>query len=449
MNSFIQDIGVTFKATAIFFLLHILIAIAGMQYGGVMKLQALLVFLIGCRGSLRGEKMVVLCAVSYIAGAEVLWRITGASIFWEFGKYAIAGIFILDILQRRERGRPTISLILYFLLLLPAILWTTSVHFEQWRKIVSFNISGPLALFVCGLGFSKVSFSKKDLQKFFTWFLAPVVSVAFITLRGIRATQELVWGTTSSKVASGGFGPNQVSSILGFGVFLCIVIILLQKNKLNFNIMFLMLCFWLFVQAILTFSRGGVIQTVLSLGVFFIFLFKQKGGKNFIPITFLGLFLTVVAIYYIIPKLDSFTGGALKRRYTEKEKIGDIEVYETTGRMEIIYSDMKAFQSSFLGIGLGNSPDWHAKDLGVRKAPHTEWTRMLAEHGMLGLFSIFVLLSWIVERCKKQKDPLYKALVISFAVSGCFYMVHGAMRLALSGLLIGFLGSEAKESEEE
>jgi hypothetical protein len=51
---------------------------------------------------------------AYITGAEILWRMTGAGVFWEFGKYAIVAVFLLAML-RTGRLRAPIPPILFLL----------------------------------------------------------------------------------------------------------------------------------------------------------------------------------------------------------------------------------------------------------------------------------------------------------------------------------------------
>src|SRR2546430_7771451 len=44
----------------------------------------------------------VVYAAAYIAGSEVLWRMCGAAVFWESGKYAVILIFAIALARRSE-----------------------------------------------------------------------------------------------------------------------------------------------------------------------------------------------------------------------------------------------------------------------------------------------------------------------------------------------------------
>src|ERR1700733_3146201 len=39
--------------------------------------------------------------VAYFAGCEVLWRMTKAEVFWEFGKYSIVAVLLVALLRIR------------------------------------------------------------------------------------------------------------------------------------------------------------------------------------------------------------------------------------------------------------------------------------------------------------------------------------------------------------
>jgi len=61
--------------------------------GAVQALVALLAGLV-LAASTRSPQRVAYVA-AYVAGAQVLWRMTHTPIFWEFGKYAIALMFFM------------------------------------------------------------------------------------------------------------------------------------------------------------------------------------------------------------------------------------------------------------------------------------------------------------------------------------------------------------------
>src|SRR5688500_16967369 len=107
-------------ALILFFGAHAPLALLMQRYTDLATIHAVATLVIGLwwavsRG--RPDRGLYVCA--YITGAEVLWRMVGANVFWEFGKYSVAAVFIVGILRER-RLRPPIPILIYFLLLLPS-----------------------------------------------------------------------------------------------------------------------------------------------------------------------------------------------------------------------------------------------------------------------------------------------------------------------------------------
>lgn len=443
-------VGISPEATLLFFIAHIFIALFVRTSTTFSTIYALTVFLVGVMATLTRRSILIVSMVAYITGAEVLFRMTGAGVFWEFGKYATSAILILALLTRRERKRWPWYFILYFILLLPAILKTPYISWTQWRIIVSYIMSGPLSICICGLYFSGLSFDKSDLRRIFSWFIAPIICVTVVVLLGVRqaAATGIEWAPFSLKLTSGGFGPNQVCSILGLGAYSAAAVCILAKGKRIFKIIFIPVIIWFLSHAILTFSRGGVLGSTIPFLVFLVFMVKSK--KNRLFTLCLGIFLVTLNHYYIIPKLDQFTKGMLFVRYAGREQIGKIKVIHTTGRVDYMLADIQAFKDNFLsGVGVGNSMEVHYKITGIAASPHTEWTRTLAEHGVLGLLSLIFLWAWFLKRYRSLTGPVSKAIVISLILAIIIYMGHSATRLIVPAFLIGLLSADLKPVELE
>jgi hypothetical protein len=83
----------------------------------------------------------------------------------------------------------------------------------------------------------------------------------------------------SNFATSGGYGPNQVSTALGLGVFVLLYHFLTRQRL--FQIKFVdeaLLLFFVF-RGLLTFSRGGVMVPVLAMLVFYYILQKHKNFR--------------------------------------------------------------------------------------------------------------------------------------------------------------------------
>ena len=145
-------------------------------------------------------------------------------------------------------------------------------------------------------------------------------------------------------------------------------------------------------------------------------------------ILLIGLSFFILTYFFILPFLETFTAGSLQQRYS---------TLETTGRDKIVLSDLVTFiQEPWLGVGPGQAKERHALYFRVSSA-HTEYSRMLAEHGLFGLLALIILLALAAERFIRRGSPFHKALSLSFTVWALLFLSHSAMRLAAAPFLFG------------
>ena len=82
--------------------------------------------------------------------------------------------------------------------------------------------------------------------------------------------------------------------------------------------------------------------------------------------------------------------------------------------------------------------DHHTKFGRREYRPHTEYSRLLAEHGMFGLVSLLMLavISWprFVRRRGRSSNTIYSAAFTAWALA---FMLYEAMRLAAVSFLFG------------
>jgi len=130
----------------------------------------------------------------------------------------------------------------------------------------------------------------------------------------------------------------------------------------------------------------------------------------------------------LFPALEQWTSGALGAR------LRDIE---PTGRIEIIQSDLEVFmENPVFGIGLGQSNYEHARYFRVSNT-HTEYSRMLAEHGIFGLISLLILAVVLGLKFLHKNEPVVKAVIVACLTWGLLFMAHSATRLVAPSFLIG------------
>ncbi|MEE4176613.1 MAG: hypothetical protein V2I46_03795, partial [Bacteroides sp.] len=205
--------------------LHVALALAMRSITLLATLHALIVFVIGAWKAITAEDIKdVVPVVAYITGAEVLWRMTRAGVFWEFGKYATIAILILALLKKRKIKGVGVP-ILFFIFLAPSILLTVDAFGlnERSRALISFNLSGPLAVSVCLLFFQQFKIKVSELQDWVWPMVYPILGVLTLAAYSTLTATEINFGTESVFITSGGFGPNQVSAALGLGALMLVM----------------------------------------------------------------------------------------------------------------------------------------------------------------------------------------------------------------------------------
>lgn len=391
--------------------------------------HALAVLIIGLQWSTsRRTAHRTILAAGYLTGAEVLWRMSGGAIVYEFGKYGCALLLLAAIPNLPGWRRPSQLALLYFVLLLPSILMTlqTIGASNEARRQISFNLSGPFALAVTAFVLSGCLSSTLNLRGVLVAILAPLVGTAAVVGRAVLDADHIQFNDGSNFVTSGGFGPNQVSAALGLGAFVCFFLALQTRGGL-WRWVYLGLSLQLIVQAVLTFSRGGVLNAVICtalLGVHF--LHHRKARVTLI----VGLVVIgALGTQIILPRLDQFTSGTLSQRY------GDLD---PSLRRDIAAHDWKIFRENpLLGVGPGIAKDHRRTAFNHEIAAHTEYTRMLAEHGIFGLAALASLGLLALTAYLRAPTMLTKAWVATLAGWSMLEMSHAAMRIAAISFLFG------------
>ena len=405
--------------------LNILLAIAFRYSQQLATLHALFVFVLGIWFVVhdRNPNRVVYL-LGYICGAEILWRMTEAHILWEYGKYASSAIALLAILRWRMKlkGAPLV----YFLFLIPSSLITLmDFPLGDARNSLSFNLSGPFSLMVGALLLSRFTFDRQKLLTLINCTVAPITGIAALAVYSISRSSYLVFTLNSNFATSGGFGPNQVSAVLGLGAVLCWVAVLIQTRESKQPFIHLLLLVWLISQAMITFSRGGVFNFIVAVPIGTIFLLKNNPSRSR---TVLAIALGVIVVAYIaFPYLNTFTGGMLQQRLTD---------LDPTGRNTLINEDLQIFmESPLFGVGPGQSSYYHSL-LSFAAASHTEYSRLFAEHGIFGILALFFLIGMVVKAFLDAPSAESRGIILIFALWGLAEMAHAAMRIqAISFLL--------------
>ena len=420
--------------------LHALLAIAMKELPILATAHAVVAFLVALywAASSRSAARVVI-GICYLAGAEVLWRMTSAAVFWEFGKYAICAVLLLWLLRNRPRKFNWLAL-LYIGLLMPSVILTLQAGFgfNRLRQVLSFNLSGPLSLVLCAFCLLEIRLSHVQTSRALLALIGPVAGVAALCLFGTATLPAgYEFGTESNFITSGGFGPNQVSATLGLGML--IAFLWMQRQKPMSARWWLAIALLLFFagESTFTFSRTGVWLGILTICVASFFLVRQSATRLAAVI---AAFLVFGCCYlFVFESLDSFTGGSLSERYTESN-LGN--------RVPIARGDLQlAIRNPLLGVGPGMAEYARRAIDGISEPCHTEFTRLLAEHGLAGLLALGALLAMAGSSLKRASSSWQQAWTGSLIAYSLLFMVVSGMRLAAPAVTIGLALLKLPEPE--
>lgn len=419
------------KTAIVLAVVHAILALVMKRFTAVSTAHAWGTLAVGLVWAARGKPTLKLaCFGAYVAGCDVLWRMTHAVAFWEMGKYVLIAVFLLAIQNQRPVRRTSFPLG-YFTLLLPAAFLTVgALDFGLLRRQLSFNLSGPLVLAVSAAYFSRMRLTHNDLQRVLLSFLVPVAAVWMLVATKIATEANITFISDSNSALSGGFGPNQVSSLLGCGAFVafCVAVFGGHSHDRAIRGGLLVVALLLGTQSALTFSRSGLYLAVAS-GLSAC-AFAARDSRRRTTLILSGVVVYLVATYVVAPRINAFTHGQLGKRFADTQ---------TTGRAELMKADLRVWQKHFvLGVGPGMATKARMEYWGNHTlAAHSELTRTLSEHGLLGLIALGWL-SWAVyHSVMRIRRVDSRAIVCGLATYGVLLMVSNSMRIALAGLLVG------------
>lgn len=291
---------------------------------------------------------------------------------------------------------------------------------------ITFNLGGPFLLAISYIYFSNIKYNKFQLVNLLYSILYPIIITLIYVILKIGDYPDIKFTPQSNIYTSGEYGPNQMSIYLSLGFILSLSIFFLEKKEIFNTFSLFTLSFSFIYQTILTFSRGGSFNAIFSL--FAGILFPVKNNKIRNTIFMFLIFISVLLIVYLIPKLVLFTEGVIEERYSD---------ISTTGRDQIILADIKIFlDHPIFGVGPGRSKEYHTFYY-KRTSPHTEFSRLLAEHGIFGLISGLLLISLILDIVKNSTDSEDKSLKMMLITWSIITMLHSATRLAVTTFILG------------
>ena len=402
------------------------------------KIYLLFILIIGIYiiYSSRNKNEEALYLASYLVGAEVFIRMSDGFLLYETGKYGIILFSLLGIIWGPVKQKTSISFLVYVLFLVIGIVFTQVPLGESLRKSIAFNLSGPISLGFFALYCYKRTITIIQLKELLFVCLLPVFSIISFVYFRTPDLEELVFQVSSNFSTSGNFGPNQVATIIGFGVFILSVFIF-TRVQLSLSI-FLDIIFLLYFtyRGLLTFSRGGMITAIFAFFIFVLFMLLYQ--KNTFIKVFKFLFITLILFLGIWLYTSDITGGMIDNRYSNKNATGIEKKDISAGRFQLFSAQLENFyESPILGIGVGNGK-YKRIESGKRitAASHNEITRLIEEHGLLGILALLILLVKPLQNIYFSTN-YQRAFLMSFYVFWFLTINHSAMRIAFPAFVYG------------
>ena len=411
-------------------LIHAAIALAVFVVPFLSKLYALLIPIVGFFIVYRtkNKNNEVLLVAAYLVGVEVFLRMTGGNFNNEFVKVSVIFFMLVGMIYSNFSTNAFIYWF-FLILLIPGILITSTVFNPSIdiKKSLVFNLSGPVCLAISSIYMFKRRILFSDLQNVLIAIGLPIISTTVYLFLFNPSVRDVVTGTQSNFETSGGFGPNQVSTALGLGMFVFFTqLVLFSKSKMTIVINSFLLLFITY-RGIVTFSRGGVITAVVMIVCLLFLLYRfsnAKGKSKFILVFILTGFMAVGVWTY-----SSFqTKGLIEKRYANQDARGREKKDKLGGREQIMNEELALFlENPILGVGAGMGKQIRKQTFGEEAASHNEITRMFSEHGLFGIFGLLILFVTPFVLYINNRQHLY---FLSFFVFWLLTINHAAMRTA-------------------
>lgn len=367
--------------------------------------------------------------------------------FNELSKYLVI-IFLVFGMFYKGFSKNSFIYIVFLLLLIPGvIIGVNELSFDvNIRKAIAFNISGPVCLAIAALYCYQRVVSKEQLFKILVFIGLPILSMTVYLFLYTPTNKEIFISTQSNFSASGGFGPNQVSTSLGLGMFVFFALALLFSNSKKMMFINFIIFGIVSYRGILTFSRGGVFTGIVMIIILILMMYYYSNtrvrGKLLTMVLFLFIGGGLLWSYSVYK-----TNGMIEYRYANKDARGREKEDKLGGREEIAGTEISAFmENPIWGIGVGKNSEYREEIIGHKVASHNEITRMLADHGSFGIAGMLIL---ILTPLLLYFDNKQNIFLLSFFVFWALTINHAAMRTAAPSFIYALSLLKVKFVDEQ
>ena len=370
-----------------------------------------------------------LIAAAYVVGSEVVLRMTEGNPTYEISKYGVM-VFLFIGMYFSGFSRSAAPYWIYLMLLVPSVVLSTFVlNFDtNMRKTIAFNISGPVCLGVASLYTFRRHIPLQHINAILLSMGLPIVTMMVYLTLYTPSVRDIITTTQSTYETSGGFGPNQVATILGLGMFIFFSRIILASETKFLVAVNLLIALNITYRGMITFSRGGMITGFLMIILLLLFLYFKSNYTGRVKLNYI-LVLIVLAMTATWAYTSFQTGGLIDKRYANQDAQGRVKKSQLTGREDIAQDEIAIFlENPIFGVGV-------AKGVEVRRLKkgndipisHDEITRLMAEHGMLGIFALLLL---FFTPFFLYLENSFNMFLLCFVVFWFLTINHAAMRIA-------------------
>lgn len=411
-------------------LLHVIIGALGYVVPFTSKIYGYSIFIFGLYYIIKSQNRnnEALIVAAYVVGSEVFLRMTGGNPLYEISKYGVM-VFILLGMYYSGFSKGAAPYWTFLLLLVPSVVISTfALNFDtDIRKAIAFNISGPVCLGLASLYTFRRKILLEEINQILFSMGLPILScMVYLTLYTPNV-RDVVTSTQSNFETSGGYGPNQVATVLGLGMFIFFSRVILD-SKTKFQIVInLIIALNITYRGMLTFSRGGMITGFLMIFLLLLFLYFKSNYGGRVKLNYI-IVLLVLAIFATWTYTSFQTGGLINKRYANQDAAGRVKESQFTGREEVAQDEINTFlKNPIFGVGVGKGAEIRKDETGVTVLSHDEITRMLAEHGTLGIVALLILFFTPLVLYLENKFNMF---LLCFVAFWFLTINHAAMRTA-------------------
>ncbi|MCA6421519.1 MAG: O-antigen ligase family protein [Flavobacterium sp.] len=312
---------------------------------------------------------------------------------------------------------------IYLIVLLPSVFLSFLFLDGDLKRKIFFEILGPICLGVLALYTYGRKISAREITIILNAIALPILaSCAYLILRYSHNFYPIC-SNCSNFYFSGGYAPNQMATALGLGVFIYLLKILSESENGKMFYPNIIILGLLFHRALLTFSRGGIIAALIAVLILCVSLYiSRKGCKLKIKI---GLSLVIITAVFMFTDYQTETN--LFKRYTNFNLFHTKNTHKPKGRYIQIKSDIKNFaENPLLGIGSGKGKEIRKIEYNINVSTHSEITRLMSEHGVLGLLALLILVYYPIRLYFNNLGNFY---LLPFFIFWLFTINHSATRI--------------------